>query len=106
MWEFVEAVRGVSDACHAIPLKDHPGYATPIIAGNVSFYNESKNGAIPPSPIVSCLGRLKHVNKTVPAHFQETDSTLIMSVKNKINVKIFIQGYWDIIMISMNIIQI
>ena len=78
MWEFVEAVRGVSDACHAITLKDHPGYATPIIAGNVSFYNESKNGAIPPSPIVSCLGRLKDVNKTVPAHFQETDSTLIM----------------------------
>ena len=78
MWEFVEAVRGVADACHAITLKDHPNHATPIIAGNVSFYNESKNGAIPPSPIVSCLGRLKNVNKTVPAHFQETDSTLIM----------------------------
>ena len=27
---------------------------------------------------MSCLGRLKDVNKTVPAHFQETDSTLIM----------------------------
>jgi phosphoribosylformylglycinamidine synthase len=78
MWEFVEAVRGVADACHAITLKDHPNHATPIIAGNVSFYNESKNGAIPPSPIVSCLGRLKNVNKTVPAYFQETDSTLIM----------------------------
>jgi phosphoribosylformylglycinamidine synthase len=78
MWEFVEAVRGVADACHSITLKDHPGHATPIIAGNVSFYNESKSGAIPPSPIVSCLGRLKDVNKTVPAHFQETGSTLIM----------------------------
>ena len=78
MWEFSEATRGVADACHAITLKDHPDHATPIIAGNVSFYNESKNGAIPPSPIVSCLGRLKNVNKTVPAHFQETDSTLIM----------------------------
>ena len=78
MWEFSEATRGVADACHAITLKDHPNHATPIIAGNVSFYNESKNGAIPPSPIVSCLGRLKNVNKTVPAHFQETDSTLIM----------------------------
>ena len=78
MWEFVEAVRGLYDACHAITLKAHPNHATPIIAGNVSFYNESKNGAIPPSPIVSSLGRLKDVNKTVPAHFQETDSTLIM----------------------------
>ena len=83
MWEFVESVRGVSDACHAITLKDNPNHATPIIAGNVSFYNESKNGAIPPSPIVSCLGRLKDVNKTVPAHFQNNDSVLLMIGERK-----------------------
>jgi len=79
MWEFVESVRGVADACHAITLKDNPDDATPIIAGNVSFYNESKNGAIPPSPIVSCLGRLKNVNKTVPMHFQKSDSVILMA---------------------------
>ncbi len=78
MWEFVEGVRGVADACHAITLKDNPEHATPIIAGNVSFYNESKNGAIPPSPIVSCLGRIKDVNKTVPAHFQNSNSVILM----------------------------
>ena len=83
MWEFVEGVRGVADACHAITLKDNPDHATPIIAGNVSFYNESKNGAIPPSPIVSCLGRLKDVNKTVPAHFQKADSVLLMIGERK-----------------------
>jgi len=79
MWEFVESVRGVADACHAITLKDNPDDATPIIAGNVSFYNESKNGAIPPSPIVSCLGRLKNVHKTVPMHFQKSDSVILMA---------------------------
>ncbi len=78
MWEFVESVQGVADACHAITLKDNPDDATPIIAGNVSFYNESSNGAIPPSPIVSCLGRLKDVTKAVPMHFQTSDSILIM----------------------------
>ena len=78
MWEFVEGVRGVADACHTITLKDNPDHATPIIAGNVSFYNESKNGAIPPSPIVSCLGRIKDVNKTVPAHFQNSNSVILM----------------------------
>ena len=83
MWEFVEGVRGVADACNAITLKDNPDHATPIIAGNVSFYNESKSGAIPPSPIVSCLGRLKDVNKTVPAHFQKTDSVLLMIGERK-----------------------
>ena len=79
MWEFVESVRGVADACHAITLKDNPDDSTPIIAGNVSFYNESKNGAIPPSPIVSCLGRLKNVNTTVPMHFQKSDSVILMA---------------------------
>ena len=79
MWEFVESVQGVADACHAITLKNNPDDATPIIAGNVSFYNESSNGAIPPSPIVSCLGRLKDVTKAVPMHFQTSDSILIMA---------------------------
>ena len=83
MWEFVESVQGVADACHAITLKDNPDDATPIIAGNVSFYNESSNGAIPPSPIVSCLGRLKDVNKAVPMHFQTFDSILIMAGKRR-----------------------
>lgn len=83
MWEFVESVRGVADACNAITLKDHPEHSTPIIAGNVSFYNESKNGAIPPSSIVSCLGRLKDVNKTIPMAFQKTDSVLLLIGERK-----------------------
>ena len=83
MWEFVESVRGVADACNAITLKDNPNHATPIIAGNVSFYNESKGGAIPPSPILSCLGRFKDVNKSVPAHFQKLDSVVLMIGERK-----------------------
>ena len=78
MWEFVESVRGIADACRAITLKENPNHPTPIIAGNVSFYNESKSGAIPPSPIVSCLGRIQDVNKTIPMHFQKSDSILLM----------------------------
>ena len=78
MWEFVEAVRGITDACEAITLKENQKHPTPIIAGNVSFYNESKNGAIPPSPIVSCLGRLKNVNKAISMHFKKANSTLLM----------------------------
>ena len=78
MWEFVESVRGVADACHAITLKENPDHPTPIIAGNVSFYNESKSGAIPPSPIVSCLGRIQDINKTIPMCFQKSDSIILM----------------------------
>ncbi len=83
MWEFVESVRGIADACHAITLKDNPDHPTPIIAGNVSFYNESKSGAIPPSPIVSCLGRIQDVNKIIPMHFQKSDSIILMIGQRK-----------------------
>jgi len=78
MWEFVEAVRGVSDACNAITLKETPECSTPIIAGNVSFYNESRSGAIPPSPIVSCLGRIKNVEKTITMSLKNVGSVILM----------------------------
>ena len=83
MWEFVESVRGISDACNAITLKEHPKYPTPIIAGNVSFYNESKNGSIPPSPIVSCLGKLNDVKKAIGMSFLHSDSNLVLVGKRK-----------------------
>ena len=83
MWEFVESVRGIKDACNKITLKDHPSHPTPIIAGNVSFYNESKNGSIPPSPIISCLGRLKNAEKAINIHFKKSDSVLVMAGQRK-----------------------
>jgi phosphoribosylformylglycinamidine synthase len=78
MWEFAEATRGVADACKGIHLKNNRDYPVPIIAGNVSFYNESKMGAIPPSPIVSCLGRMADVNKAITSGFKEAHSTIIL----------------------------
>jgi len=83
MWEFVESVRGITDACNAITLKHSVGNSTPIIAGNVSFYNESKNNSIPPSPIVSCLGKINNVNQSISMSFKEQNSSLIMIGKRK-----------------------
>ena len=83
MWEFVESARGITDACNIITLKDNPKHPTPIIAGNVSFYNESKNGSIPPSPIVSCLGKLKNVKKAIGMSFLRSNSNLILVGKRK-----------------------
>ena len=91
MWEFVEAVRGVSDACNAITLKDNQEHATPIIAGNVSFYNESKSGAIPPSPIVSCLGRINNIEKTITMSLKNADNVVLMigARKNELGGSLF-----------------
>ncbi len=79
MWEFVEAVRGIVDACRAIGLKDFPDASLPVIAGNVSFYNESTHGAIPPSPMISCLGSVADVKKVVTRDFKATDSLLLLT---------------------------
>ena len=83
MWEFVDAVKGISDACKAITLKNNNNHPTPIIAGNVSFYNESKNGSIPPSPIVSCLGRINDVNKSLGMSFKSNNSSIYLIGERK-----------------------
>jgi phosphoribosylformylglycinamidine synthase len=48
MWQFAESVRGVADACRA--------FGTPVTGGNVSFYNESGDSAIWPTPVIGMLG--------------------------------------------------
>jgi len=83
MWEFVEAVKGISDACKEIKLKKHPESPTPIIAGNVSFYNESKSSSIPPSPIISCLGKIKDVDTAITMSFKKHNSKIFMIGKRK-----------------------
>ncbi len=73
MGEFAESVRGIADVSRALKI--------PVIAGNVSLYNESKNGAIPPSPIISCLGKLTNVNKAITQHLKQPNSLLVMVAK-------------------------
>ena len=94
MWEFVEAVRGISDASIGIKLKENQDHPTPIIAGNVSFYNESRSGAIPPSPIVSCLGKINNVENTISMSFKNENSIILMvgSRKNELGGSL----YYDI----------
>jgi phosphoribosylformylglycinamidine synthase subunit PurL len=50
MWSFAEAVRGMGDACRALD--------TPVTGGNVSFYNETGDSAVYPTPVVGMLGVL------------------------------------------------
>ncbi|MBE3582851.1 MAG: phosphoribosylformylglycinamidine synthase subunit PurL [Limnochordaceae bacterium] len=47
-WQFTEAIAGMSEAAEAL--------GTPVTGGNVSFYNESGQGAIHPTPVVGMLG--------------------------------------------------
>lgn len=83
MGEFVDAVRGIADACKAITLKDHPESTLPIISGNVSLYNESAQGAIPPSPMIGCLGSMPDVSKAMTYDFKRTDTQIVMVGERK-----------------------
>ena len=48
MWQFAECIRGISDACRALE--------TPVVSGNVSFYNETEGRAVFPTPTVGMVG--------------------------------------------------
>jgi phosphoribosylformylglycinamidine synthase len=78
-WEFREAVRGLSEAARELWLKDYPKYPTPIISGNVSFYNESAAGrAIAPSPIIACVGTMPDYSKAITMALKAPHNTLFL----------------------------
>ncbi len=83
MNEFVESVRGITDACRAITLKEYPEATLPVIAGNVSFYNESAQGAIPPSPMISCLGSMPDVAKAITYDLKRAETALLLVGERK-----------------------
>jgi len=51
MWQFAESIRGMADACRA--------FDTPVTGGNVSFYNESGDSAIWPTPVIGMVGLIE-----------------------------------------------
>lgn len=83
MGEFVDSVRGIMDACAAIRLKENSNATLPVIAGNVSLYNESAKSAIPPSPMISCLGTIPDIDFATTFDFKKSDSLLILIGERK-----------------------
>ena len=62
-WQFRRAVEGLADACEA--------FGTPVISGNVSFYNETPERAIFPTPTVGMVGLLPDAGKRVTMGFKD-----------------------------------
>ncbi|RUR17706.1 phosphoribosylformylglycinamidine synthase subunit PurL [Legionella sp. km535] len=83
MGEFVDSVRGIVDACAAIKLKEYPDSTLPVIAGNVSLYNESSKGSIPPSPMISCLGTMPDVDQSITFDLKKSNSMLLLVGERK-----------------------
>ena len=61
MWQFAETVRGLADGCLEMGL--------PVTGGNVSFYNQTGDVAILPTPIIGVLGVIQDVRTRMPMSF-------------------------------------
>ena len=83
MWKLVEGMRGLKEAAEAIHLKEYPDSTTPFISGNVSLYNESKQGSINASAIVACVATIKDYRKAITMQFKKTDSVLLLIGERK-----------------------
>jgi phosphoribosylformylglycinamidine synthase subunit PurL len=70
MWQFAEAVRGLADGCARL--------GTPVTGGNVSFYNQTGEVAIHPTPVVGVLGVLDDVRRRVPIGFSRPGARLVL----------------------------
>src|SRR5204863_9927961 len=62
MWAFSEVIDGMAEACRA--------FNTPVVSGNVSFYNETEGRGIAPTPVIGMLGLLDDVRKAIQPGFK------------------------------------
>ena len=62
MWQFEQAVTGLADACLEM--------GTPVTGGNVSFYNQTGEVAIHPTPVIGVLGVIQDVDRCTPMAWQ------------------------------------
>jgi len=70
-WQFCRAVDGLAEGCRQLE--------TPVVGGNVSFYNESFGEAIYPTPVVGMLGLLDDVDNRVGSAFiREGDLVVLL----------------------------
>jgi len=62
MWSFSEVVDGMAEACNAL--------GTPVVSGNVSFYNETEGRGILPTPVIGMVGLVDDVRRIVQPGFK------------------------------------
>ena len=68
-WQMREAVEGLAEACRA--------FATPVIGGNVSLYNESPAGVVDPTPTVAMVGLIER-EEWITTQFFKAEGDLVI----------------------------
>ncbi|MHB1877231.1 MAG: phosphoribosylformylglycinamidine synthase subunit PurL [Streptosporangiaceae bacterium] len=70
MWQFAEAVRGLADGCLALGV--------PVTGGNVSFYNQTQDEAIQPTPVIGVLGVFDDVRRRLASGFGAPGEQIVL----------------------------
>jgi len=69
-WQFRKCIEGLSAACSALE--------TPVISGNVSFYNENPKGAVDPTPMIGMVGLIEDAAKYVTQDFKKDGDAIVL----------------------------
>jgi phosphoribosylformylglycinamidine synthase II len=70
MWSFSEVIDGMAEACLA--------FNTPVVSGNVSFYNETEGRGILPTPVIGMIGLVEDVRRVVHPGFKQDGDTIAL----------------------------
>ncbi|HWD62829.1 MAG TPA: phosphoribosylformylglycinamidine synthase subunit PurL, partial [Humibacter sp.] len=70
MWQFSEAVEGLSDACLELGI--------PVTGGNVSFYNQTGATPIFPTTVAGVLGVIDDVARRIPSGWQDAGDNIYL----------------------------
>jgi len=75
MWSFSEVIDGMKEACEM--------FETPVVSGNVSFYNETEGRGILPTPVIGMVGLIENTRKIITQGFKkENDLIALLGVTN------------------------
>jgi phosphoribosylformylglycinamidine synthase II len=78
MWQFSRAVEGLADGCLAMEI--------PVTGGNVSFYNQTGDVPIHPTPVVAVLGVIDDVAKRIPSGWQDDGNNIYLLGTTKLEL--------------------
>ena len=75
MGEFVECVQGIGEACKYLQY--------PVVSGNVSFYNQTKEIGIKPTPAIGGVGLIKDYKKMLTMDFKNNGNIVLVIGKTE-----------------------
>ncbi len=75
MGEFVECVQGIGEASEYLKF--------PVVSGNVSFYNQTKEEGIKPTPAIGGVGLIKDYKNMITMEFKEVDNLVLVIGKTE-----------------------